>query len=30
VEYWAARIMWLLVAVTSAWDVVETFGGHFT
>jgi hypothetical protein len=26
-EYWAARIMWLLVAVTSLWDIVETFGG---
>jgi hypothetical protein len=30
VEYWIARIMWLVVAVTSAWDIVETFGGHFT
>jgi hypothetical protein len=27
VEYWAARIMWLLVAVISLWDIVETFGG---
>jgi hypothetical protein len=27
VEYWASRIMWLLVAVTSLWDIVETFGG---
>jgi len=29
VEYWVARIMWLLVAVTSLWDAVETFGGRF-
>jgi hypothetical protein len=28
-EYWAARIMWLLVAVTSCWDIAVTFGRHF-
>jgi hypothetical protein len=28
-EYWAARIMWLLVAVTSLWDISVTFGRHF-
>jgi hypothetical protein len=28
-EYWAARIMWLLVAMTSSWDVAHTFGPHF-
>jgi hypothetical protein len=29
VEYWAQRIMWLLVAVTSLWDIVVTFDRHF-
>jgi hypothetical protein len=26
VEYWAKRVMWLLVAVMSLWDIAETFG----
>ena len=29
VEYWAKRIMWLVVAVTSLWDIAETFDVHF-
>jgi hypothetical protein len=29
VEYWAKRIMWLLVAVMSLWDIAETFDKHF-
>jgi hypothetical protein len=29
VEYWANRIMWLLVTVTSIWDIVVTFDRHF-
>jgi hypothetical protein len=28
-EYWAKRIMWFLVAVTSLWDIAETFDKHF-
>ena len=24
-EYWARRTMWLLVAVTSLWDIAVTF-----
>jgi hypothetical protein len=27
-EYWAKRIMWSLVAVTSLWDIAETFDKH--
>ncbi len=29
VEYWASRIMWLLVLVISLWDIVVTFDKHF-
>jgi hypothetical protein len=28
-EYWAKRAMWLLVIVTSLWDIVVTFDKHF-
>lgn len=28
-EYWAKRTMWLLVTVTSLWDIVVTFDRHF-
>jgi hypothetical protein len=28
-EFWAARIMWLLVALTSSWDIAVTFGQRF-
>ncbi len=28
VEYWASRIMWTLVAVTSLWDIAVTFDRH--
>jgi hypothetical protein len=28
-EYWAKRIMWFLVALTSLWDIAETFDKHF-
>jgi hypothetical protein len=28
-EYWARRTMWLLVTVTSLWDIVVTFDKHF-
>jgi hypothetical protein len=28
-EYWAKRTMWLLVTVTSLWDIVVTFDKHF-
>jgi hypothetical protein len=28
-EYWAARVMWLLVTVTCSWDIAVTFGQHF-
>ena len=27
-EYWAKRAMWLLVAVTSLWDIAVTFDRH--
>jgi hypothetical protein len=27
-EYWAKRIMWCLVAVTSLWDIAETLDTH--
>lgn len=27
--YWAKRIVWLLVAVTSLWDIAVTFDKHF-
>jgi hypothetical protein len=27
-EYWAKRIMWSLVAVTTLWDIAETFDKH--
>jgi hypothetical protein len=29
-EYWAKRIMWVMVAVTSLWDIAETFDMHIT
>jgi hypothetical protein len=29
VESWARRAMWLLVAVTSMWDIAVTFDRHF-
>jgi hypothetical protein len=29
VKSWAARAMWLLVAVTSLWDIAVTFDRHF-
>jgi hypothetical protein len=29
VEYWAKRVMWLLVAAMSLWDIAETFDKHF-
>jgi hypothetical protein len=28
VEYWAKRIMWVLVIITSLWDISITFGRH--
>jgi hypothetical protein len=28
VEYWARRIMWVLVIITSLWDIAVTFGKH--
>jgi len=28
VEYWAHRIMWALVIITSLWDIAVTFGKH--
>jgi len=28
-ESWARRTMWILVIVTSAWDVAVTFDRHF-
>ena len=28
-EYWAKRIMWLLVTVTFSWDIAVTFDKHF-
>ena len=28
-ESWARRAMWLLVAMTSLWDLAVTFGRHF-
>jgi len=28
VEYWAKRIMWVLVIITSFWDIAVTFGRH--
>jgi hypothetical protein len=28
VEYWANRIMWVLVIITSLWDIAVTFGRH--
>ena len=28
-EYWARRCMWLLVMVTSLWDIAVTFDRHF-
>jgi hypothetical protein len=27
-EYWARRIMWALVIITSFWDIAVTFGKH--
>jgi hypothetical protein len=29
VEYWANRIMWVLVIITSLWDIAVTFGRHW-
>ena len=28
VEYWAKRFMWVLVIITSFWDIAVTFGKH--
>ncbi len=28
-ESWARRAMWLLVAVTSLWDIAVTFDRHY-
>ena len=28
-ESWARRTMWILVIVTSAWDIAVTFDRHF-
>jgi hypothetical protein len=28
VEYWAKRIMWVLVIITSLWDIAVTFDRH--
>ena len=28
-ECWARRAMWLLIAVTSLWDILVTFDRHF-
>ena len=28
-EYWARRVMWVLVVITSLWDVAVTFDRHF-
>jgi hypothetical protein len=27
-EYWASRIMWALVMITSLWDIAVTFDKH--
>ena len=28
-EYWAKRALWLMVVVTSLWDILVTFDKHF-
>ena len=28
-RYWATRFLWLLVIVTSLWDIAMTFDRHF-
>jgi hypothetical protein len=28
VEYWATRVMWLLITVMSCWDIAVTFGRY--
>jgi hypothetical protein len=28
-EYWARRIIWFLISLTSLWDIAVTFDKHF-
>jgi hypothetical protein len=28
-EYWASRTLWMLITVTSLWDITVTFDQHF-